>query len=271
MTGKKEAPSGEAIRCGADPGCRLVATNRTSCHVVAGVIGQPYHRIQISECKEVAPGMAGKGAEGAGGAFYAGHGLYEAAPPVQSALMPAHLAIYTGSFDPITFGHLDVLRRARHLFDEIVVAIGRNPDKEALFTSDERVMMVNRIIGDLLAEEPDGAGIRVETYPGLTVDFAREVGACAILRGIRNVTDLASECQLAITNRKVADIETVFMITGEEYAYTSSSLIKQIAALGGSLDGLAAIVPPVVVDALREKRDDPGNPLGLLAKDRLVE
>ena len=185
--------------------------------------------------------------------------------------MSGHLAIYTGSFDPITFGHLDVLRRARHLFDEIVVAIGRNPDKQALFTSEERVDMVRRIIASMVSETPGGATIRVETYRGLTVDFAREVGACAILRGIRNVTDLASECQLAITNRKVADIETVFMITGEEYAYTSSSLIKQIAALGGSLDGLASIVPPVVVEALRLKRDDPGNPLGLLARDRLAE
>jgi pantetheine-phosphate adenylyltransferase len=111
----------------------------------------------------------------------------------------------------------------------------------------------------------------VETYQGLTVDFARDVGACAILRGIRNVTDLASECQLAITNRKVADIETVFMITGEGYAYTSSSLIKQITALGGSLDGLTSIVPPVVLRALEEKRNDPENPLGRLATDRLAD
>ena len=172
--------------------------------------------------------------------------MFRPVPPVQSDVMPGHLAIYTGSFDPITFGHLDVLRRARHLFDEIVVAIGRNPDKEALFSPEERVDMVEQIIAALLAEEPEGASIRVETYRGLTVDFARDVGACAILRGIRNVTDLASECQLAITNRKVADIETVFMITGEEYAYTSSSLIRQMAGLGASLDQLSSFVPSVV-------------------------
>lgn len=185
--------------------------------------------------------------------------------------MPIHLAIYTGSFDPITYGHLDVLRRARHLFDEIVVAIGRNPNKEALFSSEERFGMIDELVRELTNEEPGGAVIRVETYRGLTVDFAKKVGACAILRGIRNVTDLASECQLAITNRKVADIETVFMITGEEFAYTSSSLIKQITALGGSLDGLTSIVPPQVLKALAEKRLDPKNPLGRLAKDHLAE
>ena len=185
--------------------------------------------------------------------------------------MSTHLAIYTGSFDPITYGHLDVLRRARHLFDEIVVAIGRNPNKEALFTSEERAGMIQELVGELTSGEPTGAAIRVETYQGLTVDFAKKVGACAILRGIRNVTDLSSECQLAITNRKVADIETVFMITGEEFAYTSSSLIKQITALGGSLDGLTSIVPPQVLAALAEKRLDPKNPLGRLAKDHLAD
>jgi pantetheine-phosphate adenylyltransferase len=97
------------------------------------------------------------------------------------------------------------------------------------------------------------------------------VGACAILRGIRNITDLASECQLAITNRQVAGIETVFIVTGESFAYTSSSLIKQIAALGGSLDALATLVPPAVVEALRAKRRDPSNPIGKLARDGLVE
>jgi pantetheine-phosphate adenylyltransferase len=185
--------------------------------------------------------------------------------------MNTHLAIYTGSFDPITYGHLDVLQRARGLFSEIVLAIGHNPEKTALFSVEERLAMVRPLVAAMLREDDDGAPIRVETYNGLTVDFAKHVGACAILRGIRNVTDLASECQLAITNRKVADIETVFMITGEEYAYTSSSLIKQITALGGSIDGLKAIVPPVVLEALDEKRRDPSNPLGRIATDRLAD
>lgn len=191
--------------------------------------------------------------------------------PYNLSLMSTHLAIYTGSFDPITYGHIDVLRRARGLFDEVVVAIGHNPEKVALFSTEERHSMVQSLVEELLQEDQSGAQIRVETYRGLTVDFAKDVGACAILRGIRNVTDLAAECQLAITNRKVADIETVFMITGEEYAYTSSSLIKQITALGGSLDGLRAIVPPLVVAALDAKRNDPSNPLGRIATDWLAD
>lgn len=182
-----------------------------------------------------------------------------------------HLAIYTGSFDPITLGHLDVLKRARGLFDEIIVAIGHNPEKRALFNYEERLDMAERLIGELLAEDPRGANVRVEHYTGLTVDFARKVNAAAILRGIRNVTDLAAECQLAITNRQVAGIETVFIVTGESFAYTSSSLIKQIAALGGSIDRLASLVPPLVMERLQAKRQDPQNPLRKLAHDDLAE
>ena len=154
-----------------------------------------------------------------------------------------HLAIYAGSFDPITLGHLDVLRRARLLFDGIVLGIGRNPDKESMFSMEERQEMAQILVEDLLSAEPDGCPVRVERYSGLTVDFAKQVKAVAILRGIRNITDLATECQLAITNRQVADIETVFVVTGEAYAFTSSSLIQQIAALGGPLDRLKNIVP----------------------------
>ncbi|MFM7051194.1 MAG: pantetheine-phosphate adenylyltransferase [Planctomycetota bacterium] len=185
--------------------------------------------------------------------------------------MGRHLAIYTGSFDPITFGHLDILRRSRGMFDEVVLAIGRNPNKEALFSFDERQGMARTLVAELLAKEPAGAHMRVEHYTGLTVDYAKSVGACAIIRGIRNITDLAGECQLAITNRQVAGIETVFIVTGENFAYTSSSLIKQIAALGGSLDALSTLVPPIVVDALRAKRRDPSNPIGRLARDGLAE
>ena len=191
------------------------------------------------------------------------------------AAMPAaakhHLAIYTGSFDPITLGHLDVLRRARHLFDEIMLAIGRNPEKPALFSFDERLDMAKKLVKEIVADDPSAAPVRVEHYTGLTVDFARKVGACAILRGIRNITDLAAECQLAITNRQVAGIETVFIVTGETFAFTSSSLIKQVAALGGSIDQLATIVPPLVMEALKRKRNDPNNPLGMLVRDQLAE
>lgn len=183
-----------------------------------------------------------------------------------------HLALYAGSFDPITLGHLDVLRRARRLFDGLILGIGHNPEKPALFSFEERLEMAEALVDDMLTSEADGgAPVRVERYSGLTVDFARNSGACAILRGIRNITDLATECQLAITNRQVADIETVFVVTGEAYAFTSSSLIRQVAALGGSLDRLDSIVPSLVIARLKTLRSHPDNPLGRLAKDHLVD
>lgn len=170
-----------------------------------------------------------------------------------------HIALYAGSFDPITFGHLDVVSRGRKLFDELVLGIGQNPDKRAFFPSEERKDMAETLVRELLESEPDGAPIRVESYSGLTVDFAQRIGASALVRGIRNVTDLAAECQLAITNRQVADIETVFVITSEQYAFTSSGLIRQVAALGGSLDRLSAIVPDLVLERMKERLA--GNPL----------
>jgi len=182
-----------------------------------------------------------------------------------------HLAIYAGSFDPITLGHLDVLRRARKLFDGIVLGIGRNPDKASLFTPDERLEMCQILVDEMLAGDPDGCTVRVERYSGLTVDFARSVNAVAILRGIRNITDLAGETQLAITNRQVADIETVFIVTGEQFAFTSSSLIRQVAALGGKLERLRPMLPEMVIHRLQQMRDDPNNPLGRLAQDQLIE
>ena len=182
-----------------------------------------------------------------------------------------HVALYAGSFDPITLGHLDVLRRARRLFDRIILAIGDNPEKPALFSFQERVEMARTLVDEMVADDPEGSPVEVAHYTGLTVDFARAANASAILRGIRNITDLANECQLAITNRQVAGIETVFIVTGEPFAFTSSSLIKQVAALGGSLDGLGGIVPPLVVERLKLKREDPSNPLGRLARDQLME
>ena len=185
--------------------------------------------------------------------------------------MAKHVAIYTGSFDPITFGHLDVLRRARRLFDTIILAIGHNPEKPALFDFDERLEMPRTLVNEMLVAEPGGAPVQVHHYTGLTVDFAKKVGASVIIRGIRNITDLASEVQLAITNRQVADIETVFIVTAETYAFTSSSLIKQVAAMGGDLERLSTIVPPLVISALEAKRDDPAHPLAQLARDQLAE
>ena len=157
------------------------------------------------------------------------------------------------------------------LFDGIVLGIGRNPDKPSLFSAEERQEVAQTLVDEMLEAEPEGCTVRVERYTGLTVDFARQVKAVAILRGIRNITDLASECQLAITNRQVADIETVFIVTGEAYAFTSSSLIRQVAAMGGSLDRLKSIVPEIVIERLRKLRADPRNPLSRLAHDQLVE
>lgn len=168
--------------------------------------------------------------------------------------MAAHLAVYPGSFDPITFGHLDVVRRGRRLFDELVLALGRNPGKAQLFSVDERTGMAQRLIDQLVAEEPGGAPVRVESYDGLTVDFARSVGATVILRGIRNLSDLQYEIQQAVTNREVAGLETVFIVAGQSFAYTSSSLIRQIAALGDDLDALSTMCPPLVIEALRKKK-----------------
>jgi len=178
-----------------------------------------------------------------------------------------HLAIYTGSFDPITYGHLDVLGRSRRLFDEVILAIGRNPSKSPLFPIEERLRLARELVADLVRRAPDFAPVRVEAYSGLTVDFARSRGAVAIIRGIRNVTDLAAECQFAITNRQVAGIETVFVVTGESHAFLSSSLIRQIAGFGGSLDALSRFVPPNVAEAMRVKMEDPRHPLARLARE----
>ena len=149
------------------------------------------------------------------------------------------IAIFPGTFDPLTNGHLDVIRRGRSLFDRLVVAIGHNPAKRQLFTLEERVDMVSRII----RKEGIGRGVSVEPYRGLTVDYARKIGATVILRGLRNVTDLHYEFQLALTNRAVADIETVFIMSGEAYGFTSSSLIKQIAAGGRDRAAAPAAAP----------------------------
>lgn len=176
--------------------------------------------------------------------------------------------IYPGSFDPTTLGHLDVVRRGRRLFDRVVVAVGRNPGKAGLFDIDERVEMATTLIAEMVRDEPDEAPVDVRAFSGLTVDFAQEVGAAAILRGIRNLSDLQNEVQQAVTNREVAGLETVFVVAGQSFAYTSSSLIKQITAMGEDLNVLRAMCPPLVIERLREKKAA-GHPL--LATLRGVE
>lgn len=167
---------------------------------------------------------------------------------------PRHTAIYPGSFDPMTFGHLDVIRRGRRVFDSLVVAVGQNPGKEHLFTLEERVEMGRRLIDEIVREEPAEADVSVRSYTGLTVDVAREVRADVILRGIRNLSDLQNEVQQALTNREVAGLETAFIVAGQSFAYTSSSLIKQITAMARDPGALRSMCPPMVVDALLAKR-----------------
>ncbi|MBI1335382.1 MAG: pantetheine-phosphate adenylyltransferase [Phycisphaera sp.] len=171
------------------------------------------------------------------------------------------VGLFPGTFDPITNGHLDVIQRGQHLFDKLIVAIGHNPAKHELFTLDERRDM----IGALLARHC-GPHVSVQTYHGLTVDFARSVNATAILRGLRNVTDLNFEFQLALTNRAVADVETVFIMTGETYAFTSSTLIKQIAS-GGDIHRLHRLLPPLVLDRLKEKKQTHGGKVPWKSED----
>ena len=165
-----------------------------------------------------------------------------------------HIACYPGSFDPPTFGHLDVIERGRRLFDEVVVGVGQNPAKRTLFTADERVELLHELVGTIVAKEPEAAPVRVESFDGLTVDFATGVGAAVLLRGVRNLSDLTSELQQAITNRAVAGIETAFVGAGSDFGYTSSTLIRQITALAGDLSMLRTMCPAVVIDALQRKR-----------------
>jgi pantetheine-phosphate adenylyltransferase len=157
------------------------------------------------------------------------------------------VGVFPGQFDPITNGHLDVIRRGVKLFDELIVAVGVNPEKRELFTLDERVQMITGLLKAI-------PGTKVKKYGGLTANFVREVKATAILRGIRDVSDLRYEFQLALANRAVGGVETIFIMTGDQYALTSSSLIRQIVMLGGDLKSLAAIVPASVVLKLREKQ-----------------
>ncbi len=159
------------------------------------------------------------------------------------------LGVFPGTFDPITNGHLDVIRRGAKLFDGLIVAVGENPEKAAMLKQEERAEIIREVVADI-------PNVRVEVFSGLTVDFARKVGAAAMLRGIRNSSDLQYEFQIALTNRVVAGVETVFIMTSTEYAFTSSSLIRQIARMGGDV---SAMVPPQVLPHIQARCRGGGN------------
>lgn len=156
---------------------------------------------------------------------------------------PRRIAVFPGHFDPITLGHLDIIKRGTVLFDEVIVGVGNNPDKRELFTHDQRV----GLISELLSAIP---GSSVRKYTGLTADFVKEMQATVLLRGIRDVSDLRYEFQLALANRAVGNVETVFIMTGDQFALTSSSLIRQVVMLGGDVKLLSPLVPDNVIQAL---------------------
>lgn len=158
--------------------------------------------------------------------------------------MPRKIAVYPGSFDPVTFGHLDIINRGLRIFDSVIIAVAKNSAKNALFTIDERVDLIREV----LAENPRAV---VDTFDGLLVDYVLSVGATVIIRGLRAISDFEYEFQIAQMNRSIShEVETLFMMTSVPYGYLSSSIVKEVGSLHGPIDGL---VPPAVKRALEQK------------------
>lgn len=153
-------------------------------------------------------------------------------------------AIYPGSFDPVTLGHLDVIKRAAESFDEVIVGVLKNSAKNPLFTVDERVEMLREVCADI-------SNVRVEYFDGFTVDFAKKCGAKVIVRGLRAITDFEYEIQLAQTNRVLnPEVDTLFLTTRVDYSYLSSSIVREVASLGGDIK---QFVPEQIVDRIYKR------------------
>ncbi|TWT93299.1 pantetheine-phosphate adenylyltransferase [Stieleria varia] len=160
------------------------------------------------------------------------------------------IAVYTGSFDPITLGHMHIIERASRLFDQLIIGIGINADKRALFTPRERLDLVGTVTGGM-------DNVQIEIFEGLAVDFVRSMGSRIMVRGIRPLTDIAGEFTMMMANRQLdADIETAFLMADERFAHVSSSLLKQIATLSDDDDQLAKFVPQAIIAPLRAKLRD---------------
>jgi len=158
--------------------------------------------------------------------------------------MPPRIALYPGSFDPPTNGHLSIIQRGLKMFDGLIVAVLMNPAKDALFTVEERVKLLHGAVNG-------NEHVQVKTFSGLLVKFAQQEGVNTVLRGLRAVSDFEYEFQMANMNRKLApEIETLFMMTGEDYFYISSRFVRDVARLGGDVSGL---VPPNVLQALKKR------------------
>lgn len=156
----------------------------------------------------------------------------------------SRIAIYPGTFDPITDGHIDIIRRAAPIFEKILVTLAVNSTKQPLFSLEERLAMIRRSIKDI-------GGVEVGTFDGLIVDYASRVGAGVLIRGLRAISDFEYEFQIALMNRKQhSGVDTVFLMPDERYTYLSSSMIKEIARHGGSIENF---VPPFVAEQLRRK------------------
>jgi pantetheine-phosphate adenylyltransferase len=157
------------------------------------------------------------------------------------------LALYPGSFDPITFGHLDILHRAAELFDKVIVTIAINKRKEAVFSGDER----EGLLEECLKNKSWASNVEVEQFSGLLVDFARQKNAQTLIRGVRQISDFEYEFRMALTNKRLApDIDTIFLMPNEHLTFISASLVKEVAAWGGDL---SSFVPDIVATVLKEK------------------